>query len=163
MIWIGKRYFLITKFSSADLWLKLLIFFLQHTFIYPLPSQGIKRAPAVFVRRLADCQLYDHSVNKVRNETIWFDVTSVQCDICLVPRLSPWLKVCSLVLSLARSKRCGVDHVRNSVHRKIDFWHACTLFVVIKKASLFFVAPLHRRCNLMGCLMGCPVFFFKLV
>ena len=53
-VWTGKRYLLTTKFSLADLWLKLLIFFLQHTFIYPLPGQGIKRAPVLFVGRLAD-------------------------------------------------------------------------------------------------------------
>ena len=51
--------------------------------------------------------------------------------------------------SLTKSKRCGIDHVRKSVHRKIDFWHACTLFAVLQKASLSFVAPLHRRCILI--------------
>ena len=72
-MWTGKRYFFITRFSLADLWLKLLIIFLQP------PGQGTKQAPVLFVRRLADCQLYDHSVNKVRKETSLVAITSTQC------------------------------------------------------------------------------------
>ena len=93
-----------------------------------------------------DCQFYEHSVGKVRNETFWLDKTAIQCDSYLVPRLSPWLKVFSLVLSLA--KRCGIIYVRISAHTKIDFWHACTLFILIKKHHYSFF-PLHLRCILI--------------
>ena len=92
------------------------------------------------------CQFYDHSVSKVRNETFWLDKTEIQCDSYLVPRLSPWLKVFSLVLSLV--KRCGINYVRISAHTKIDFWHACTLFILIKKHHYSFF-PLHLRCILI--------------
>lgn len=145
-MWTGKRYFPITKFSWADLWLKLLIFFLQPICIYPLAGQGIKRALVLFVRCSADCQFYDHSVSKVRNETFWLDKTAIQCDSYLVPRLSPWLKVFSLVLSLV--KCCGINYVRISAHTKIDFWHACTLFILIKKHHYSFFL-LHLRCILI--------------
>ena len=72
-MWTRKRYFLITRFNLADLWLKLL-FFLQPS------GQGTKQASVLFVRRLADCQLYDHSVNKVRRETFLLAIISTQCQ-----------------------------------------------------------------------------------
>ena len=96
------------RWSLADLWLKLIIFVqtcIIHYFI-PTPRSGNKTSTSAFWRRLADCQIYGHSVNKVRRENSLPDVTSVPCDFCLVPKWSPWLKVCGvvMVLSVAKSK-----------------------------------------------------------